>query len=136
MHPHDLLVKKFLTLCHVDAYLGIGDVPILCPFLEFLLLGSCVALWAGPCRSQSLVSGLFVTIVIAQAISQSCANYGLCHIVFPCFWAITRSHMLNTCSRDLGVLRDLKSNLGNTRVTYTKNFIGKLMFLIFHWTRS
>ncbi len=68
MCPHDLLVKKFLTLHHVDAYLGIGDVPILCPCLEILLLGTCVTLWAGPRKSQSYANGLFVAIVIAQAI--------------------------------------------------------------------
>ena len=28
-----------MSLCHHDATSGFGDVPILCPFLEFLLLG-------------------------------------------------------------------------------------------------
>ena len=48
MCPHNLRVRKFLTLRHVDAYLGIGNVPILCPYLEFLLLGSQFASRAGP----------------------------------------------------------------------------------------
>ncbi len=45
----------------------------------------------------------------------------------PMFWAITCSHMLKACSRDLGVSCNLKSCWGNTHVTYTKNFIGKLI---------
>ncbi len=49
---------------------------------------------------------------------------------------MTRSDMPNACSRYLWVLRDLKYNLGNPRMTYAKNFIRKLMYLMLHWTRS
>ncbi len=57
-----------MTLCHFDAYLGFGDVPSLCPFLEILLLGSQVALGAGLRKSQPVVSGHVIAIMIAKAV--------------------------------------------------------------------
>ena len=90
------------------------------PIFQFLLLVLKFASRAGPCEHYSSCERLIFAITIAQAILRSCANYGLCGIAFPCFGAITCSHMPNACSRDLGVSRDLKYNLGITRVTSTK----------------
>ena len=85
----DSLVKKFslhvILTCIWDFTMS-GSYAL---FMEFLFLGSQFAWWAGPLRSQSVAGGLFVVIVIAQAVSQSFKYYRLCRIALPCFWVIT-----------------------------------------------
>ena len=44
-------------------------LSILCPFMEFVFLGSLFTSRAGPQESQSVAIGLFVVIAIAQAAS-------------------------------------------------------------------
>ena len=49
---------------------------------------------------------------------------------------MTHSHTPNACPRNLGVTRDLKYNLGNTRVTWARNFSRNIIYLMLRWTRS
>ena len=86
-----------MTLRHLDVTSGFGDVPILCPFLEFLLLGSQFASRVGPCEQDSSHERSIFAIAIALAISQSCVDYGVWCIAVPCFWTMTRSDMPNAC---------------------------------------
>ncbi len=118
-----------LILCHFDAYSRFGDVLILCPFL-----GITVRVTSWTLRALFSHEWSIFVIAIAQAVLQLCANYWLCRIAFSCSGALTRSHTPNACSRNFGVSCDLKYNLGNMRVTQAKNFIRKIMCLMFRWT--
>ena len=134
MHPDDFLVKKFWLHIILTCIWDSAFCLILCPFMEFVLLGSLFASWAGPWESQSVVSSLFNAIVITWALSWSCPYYGLCRIVFPCFWAVLHLCVmiwlccggvlcfwsvsclceLNAWSHDLEFLHDLKLTLDNS----------------------
>ena len=51
MRPHDSFCQEFLSTHHIDAYWGLGDVPILCPFLSLYSWDHSsrheLVLWAG-----------------------------------------------------------------------------------------
>ena len=132
MHSGDLIVKKFFPLCHFDVYLGFGDVLIRCPCLGAYSWDWSSLHWLDHVSLSPVMSGQFLR-------SQSLMLYHDCASTTG--FAISCSHVSGQCctgkwSRDLGVLRDLKINLGNTCVTYTKKFIANFMFLMFCWTQS
>ena len=59
---------------HLDAHLGIGDVPIYCPIVEILLLAHRSHYGLDRISLSPVASSLFVTMAITQEILRLCAS--------------------------------------------------------------
>ncbi len=118
MRPHDLIVESFYESTSSWRDIGTRRCPDLMPVFGVFTPEVSVHVTSRTLRTS--VMSRAVNFCDRDCIGNIAIVSDLRAVPFRIpmfFWAMTRSDMPNACSHDLGVLRELKYNLGHTRLT-------------------